>query len=167
MLTVNLNDKCFSINKDKQSLIIDNRKVDFHLKKTHHNVYQVTYNNSTFDIEIINKDEEYKATTLKINGKTVEVQGKSSLDAMLEKLGMNQKVEHEEKHIQAPMPGKVVDILCKEGQHVQKGDSLIILEAMKMENVLKAPSDGVIEKIFTSTNTSVEKNQTLIDMETE
>ncbi|ANQ47746.1 acetyl-CoA carboxylase biotin carboxyl carrier protein subunit [Flammeovirga yaeyamensis] len=167
MLTVKLNELSYSFIKDKQSLVVDKRKVDLKLKHTHYSVIEATYNNQTFDIEILEIDEECKKATLRINGKKVELEGQTSLDKMLEKLGMNQKIEQEEKHIQAPMPGKVIEIICQEEQHVKKGDNLIILEAMKMENVLKAPSDGVIEKIYVSNNQSVEKNQILIDLETE
>ena len=60
------------------------------------------------------------------------------------------------------MPGMVLNILVAEGQQVKKGDSLLVLEAMKMENVLKSPTDGVIKKVVATKGTAVEKNQLLI-----
>ncbi len=60
------------------------------------------------------------------------------------------------------MPGMVLNILVKEGDEVKKGDTLLILEAMKMENSLKATADGVIKKIVAVKGTAVEKNQILI-----
>jgi len=56
----------------------------------------------------------------------------------------------------------VLNILVNEGDVVKKGDTLIILEAMKMENSLKSPTDGVIKKIIANKGTAVEKNQILI-----
>ncbi|MCL4145650.1 UNVERIFIED_CONTAM: hypothetical protein GTU68_019273 [Idotea baltica] len=60
------------------------------------------------------------------------------------------------------MPGLILDILVEVGQTIQKGDQLMILEAMKMENVLKAPGEGSISSIEVSQGDSVEKNQVLI-----
>ena len=60
------------------------------------------------------------------------------------------------------MPGMVLNILVAEGQEVKKGEALIILEAMKMENILKSPTDGVIKKIAINKGVAVEKNQILI-----
>ena len=56
----------------------------------------------------------------------------------------------------------VLNILVGEGQAVKKGDSLLVLEAMKMENILKSPADGIIKKVVATKGTAVEKNQLLI-----
>ena len=64
--------------------------------------------------------------------------------------------------VKAPMPGLILDVLAKPGQEVKKGDQLMILEAMKMENVLKAQGEGVISGIEVAKGDSVEKNQVLI-----
>ena len=64
--------------------------------------------------------------------------------------------------IKAPMPGLVVRITVEEGAEVKKGDSLLVLEAMKMENVIKAPGDAVVGKIKVNAGQAVEKNQLLI-----
>jgi len=65
----------------------------------------------------------------------------------------------------APMPGKVLDVLVSVGQEVLKGDGLVILEAMKMENVLKADDAGVIKSVNVSIGQAVEKNNILIEFE--
>jgi len=62
------------------------------------------------------------------------------------------------------MPGLVLDILVSEGQAIQKGDSLLILEAMKMENNLKATNDAVVKKIKVLKGDKVEKNTVLIEL---
>ncbi len=66
--------------------------------------------------------------------------------------------------LKAPMPGLVLDILVSEGQTIQKGDSLLVLEAMKMENNLKAINDAVVKKINVSKGDKVEKNTVLIEL---
>ncbi len=61
------------------------------------------------------------------------------------------------------MPGLLLDIKVQEGQEVQKGEILLILEAMKMENVIKAPTDARIKHIKVQKGQTVEKNQLLIE----
>jgi biotin carboxyl carrier protein len=67
--------------------------------------------------------------------------------------------------LKAPMPGLVVDFLVEIGQEVQTGDKLMILEAMKMENVIKASGQGIVKKLNVIKGQSVEKNQILIEFE--
>ena len=66
------------------------------------------------------------------------------------------------KDIKAPMPGLILDIMVEVGQEVKKGDALMILEAMKMENVLKSTGEGTITSIEVEKGQSVEKNNILI-----
>ena len=63
------------------------------------------------------------------------------------------------------MPGLVLSILVEPGQAVQKGDVLLILEAMKMENVLKAAGDGTVKNIAVAKGAAVDKGQLLLEME--
>ncbi|MCC6606521.1 MAG: biotin/lipoyl-binding protein [Anaerolineae bacterium] len=66
-----------------------------------------------------------------------------------------------EAAIKSPMPGLIVAVPVREGQVVQKGDKVIILESMKMENELRAPKDGIIARINVAQGASVEKDQVL------
>jgi biotin carboxyl carrier protein len=64
--------------------------------------------------------------------------------------------------IAAPMPGLIAELLVAEGQTVEAGDTLIILESMKMGNEIKTPREGVVNRIHVKTGDSVNQNQTLI-----
>ena len=64
--------------------------------------------------------------------------------------------------LNAPMPGKVVEVKIKKGSSVKKGDTLVILEAMKMEHKVSAPANGKISKVLISQGDQVENGQTLI-----
>ena len=70
-----------------------------------------------------------------------------------------------EKTIISPMPGKVVKIMVSEGDTVKKGDTAIIISAMKMESEYKVPKDGVVNKINVKEGDTVEGNQILIELE--
>ena len=63
------------------------------------------------------------------------------------------------------MPGLVIEARVKVGDVVKKGGAVIVLEAMKMENILKSPSDGVVKKITVEKGAVVEKNQVLVIFE--
>ncbi len=69
-----------------------------------------------------------------------------------------------EFHLKAPMPGLVVAILVEEGQEVKKGQVLLILESMKMQNELKAPRDGTIGRIRVKAGESVEQKQAMLSV---
>lgn len=68
----------------------------------------------------------------------------------------------EGKTMLAPMAGTILRILVKEGQRVKKGENLIVLEAMKMENEIVADEDGVVRRILVKENDSVESDQALL-----
>lgn len=67
--------------------------------------------------------------------------------------------------IKAPMPGLILSVDVKIGQEVKEDDSLLVLEAMKMENVLTSPRDGIIKYISITKGETVNKNQLLIEFE--
>ena len=69
-----------------------------------------------------------------------------------------------EFHLRAPMPGLVVAIPVTEGQSIQRGQVILILESMKMQNELKAPRDGTIGRIRVRPGESVEQKQTLLSV---
>jgi len=69
-----------------------------------------------------------------------------------------------EFHLKAPMPGLLVDIPVGEGQEIQKGDVLVILESMKMQNELKSPRDGTVARVHVEVGESVEQHHTLVSV---
>ena len=69
-----------------------------------------------------------------------------------------------EFHLRAPMPGLVVTILVEEGQQIKKGQVLLILESMKMQNELKSPRDGTIGRVRVRAGETVEQKQTLLSV---
>lgn len=70
--------------------------------------------------------------------------------------------ESGEVSIKSPMPGLVVDIPVTEGQEIEKGQTIIILESMKMQNELKAPRAGTVQRIGVEAGQSVEQNKVLV-----
>ncbi len=126
--------------------------------------YFIKYKNTSYSV-IVNKIiPEEKKLVLKINGKKTTVEIKDRFDLLLHQLGMDKMAAKKIDSVKAPMPGMILNVLVNEGQAIKKGDTLLILEAMKMENALKAAADGVIKKIAVEKGTAVEKNQLLIEL---
>jgi acetyl/propionyl-CoA carboxylase alpha subunit len=69
------------------------------------------------------------------------------------------------KDLKAPMPGLILEVRVKEGDKIPKGEPLLIVEAMKMENIIKAPSDVEIRKVIATAGSSVEKGDSLMEFE--
>jgi biotin carboxyl carrier protein len=122
------------------------------------------YNNHSYQAELISYNENDKVAIIKLNNARYEVKLKDDTDLLLEQLGISNKTQKVQS-IKAPMPGLVLSINVKEGDTVKKGDGLLVLEAMKMENLIKAQSDGKVKKIHITKGAKVEKNQPMIEME--
>jgi acetyl/propionyl-CoA carboxylase alpha subunit len=122
----------------------------------------VLYNNKSYNIEILEVNVEEKTQVIKVNGNLYTVAIEDKYDLLLKQLGMEMGVTNKVQEIKAPMPGLVLKVMVQEGQQVHKGDSLIVLEAMKMENILKSPAEGIVNKILVTEGDKTEKNGVLI-----
>ncbi|NIK74406.1 biotin carboxyl carrier protein [Thermonema lapsum] len=150
--------------KDKQWLLnghaqeIDVRPLDerrFHLIAAH----------QSYVLEVLEINKAEKSITLLMNGKRQQWAIQEPIDLLLKEMGIDQSARSQAEDLKAPMPGLVLDIKVSPGQAVKKGDALLILEAMKMENVLKAPADAKVKSICVAKGQGVEKNQVLIEFE--
>jgi biotin carboxyl carrier protein len=119
----------------------------------------------SYNTEIVEFNHETKTARVKVNGTVYTIAIKDRFDDLLKSLGMEVAGVKKIKHIKAPMPGLVLDIMIEEGQMVQKDSPLLILEAMKMENVIKSPTEGKIKKVVAMKSHAVEKNAVLIEFE--
>ena len=128
------------------------------------NKYHILSDNKSFMMEVLENDIAAKKFTIKVNDQVYQLSVEDQLDILLDKMGMSAIDKSKADNIKAPMPGLVLKILVEPGQSVVKGDSLIILEAMKMENVIKASGAGVVKAINVKEKDAVEKNQLLIEM---
>lgn len=151
------------VNGEHSIEFTENAIKDFDVLKLSDTEYQLLYKHKNFNISIIHRTG-YKTFQALINGNIYEVDLKNQLDLMVEKLGLATVEKQKLNEIKAPMPGMVLEIFVSNGQTVNKGDNLLILEAMKMENVLKAPDDGIIDEIKIVKAAIVEKNQILIKL---
>ena len=125
-------------------------------------LFHVIHNLKSYNVEIVEVNLEEKIVALKINTNTYKVVIKTRYEELLEKIGMSQKQTQVGVEVKAPMPGLILNIMAEEGQEIKKGDALVTMEAMKMENIIKAIADGVVNKILVKKGDKVEKNQVMI-----
>jgi biotin carboxyl carrier protein len=106
-----------------------------------------------------------QSVSFSLNGRYVETTVKDEQELLLEKLGFTSNAAGSAGVLLAPMPGKILELMVAEGDEVEEGDPVIILEAMKMENELKSPASGTVVKVDIQANDNVEKNQSLLEIE--
>jgi len=127
--------------------------------------FTLTFNGKDFFGEILEEKSEDQKLKIKINHRVFEVKKKGELDELIAALGLDVPKVRKLKELQAPMPGRIVNIAVSVGQALEVGDEILSLEAMKMENVLKAEGVGTVKAIHISQNQVVEKGAVLIEFE--
>lgn len=154
---VKVNEFLFSFGQDeiKKGDILSLSPDEFNLVKDHQSV----------NAKVLQSDASGKNLTIEIEGNSFTVQIKDELDQQLEKMGFGKAANKAIKEIKAPMPGLVLEIVVADGQEVNEGDKILILEAMKMENSIMMNSKAKIKRIAVTTGQAVEKGQVLIELE--
>jgi biotin carboxyl carrier protein len=153
----------FEITKDKGISKIDGLTFTGDILAISENHYHVIWNNKSYNVEITERDEKAKTCRLLINGKEVTAGAKDQFDLLLEGMGIQASTGPKINHIKAPMPGLIQSVAVQQGDEVQKGDTLLVLVAMKMENVIKSSGSGQVKSVKVAPGEIVEKNQVLLE----
>lgn len=127
--------------------------------------FELIYKGQSFKGEIVKRDVENKKLTLKLNHRVFEIQKKFELDALIAKLGLDKVKVKQLKELESPMPGRILSVQVKAGDHVKVGDPILSLEAMKMENILKSDGEGIVKSVAIKKEEVVDKGQLLIEFE--
>ncbi len=129
------------------------------------NQYHIIKDQVSYNLFVKSFDLENKHVVVNVNGTDFSVDVNDKYDQLINKLGLSAVSAQVEKNIKAPMPGLVLEVKVKVGDTVEEGDALLILEAMKMENVIKAGGTSTISAVHIDKGNTVEKGQLLIEME--
>jgi biotin carboxyl carrier protein len=141
---------------------IDEKNFSWDIVEVKDGSFHIIKNNRSYSVEVIKAEYSEKSFLISVNGNKYQLNVKDKFDELLKSLGMDNLNAGKVNEIKAPMPGLVLDIRVSEGDEVKKGDPILVLEAMKMENILKSPTDGIVKKINVKKGIAVEKNQVLI-----
>ena len=154
---VKANDFTFSLDHTDMEAIdlLQKSPKSFNLIKDHRSV----------NVILLDSDSTGKKMVLEVDGESFEVEIKDELDQMLDKMGFGVASAKQIKEIKAPMPGLVLEINVSDGEEVSVGHKILILEAMKMENIILIHTNAKIKKIIVSAGQAVEKGQVLVELE--
>jgi biotin carboxyl carrier protein len=133
--------------------------------KISENKYHILLEQKSFKAEITKRDFNNKAYQIKINNNIYNTDISDALDLLIKDMGFAVGITKQVGAIKAPMPGLILEINVEVGKEVKEDDPLLILEAMKMENSITSPRDGIIKSISINKGDAVEKNQLLIEFE--
>ena len=162
MFSVILQDSTYSVEKNGCETRVNEQTITWDLKWIGDRKIHLIQGSRSLEAELLAVDLEAKKLQIRLGHKTTTILLKDRFDLLLEKMGMNAAGSGSLKEIKAPMPGLILDLKVAPGDVVKKGDVVLILEAMKMENSIKSPGDGVVKAVNVSLKQSVEKNQVLI-----
>lgn len=165
MLKATVNAQTFDIQSDKNDIFVNSQPFNWDIADIKDGHFHIIHNHKSFNAEVLEADYSTKSFLIKINNTKYTISLKDRFDMLLEQLGMNNANSAKVNDLKAPMPGLVVAIKVNVGDTVKKGDTILILEAMKMENILKAAGEGTVKAIRVSTKQNVEKNQVMIEFE--
>ncbi|WNJ16229.1 acetyl-CoA carboxylase biotin carboxyl carrier protein subunit [Pontibacter sp. G13] len=150
------------IDKQNGHVLIDGTPLEADINRMDDRLWHILKDHHSYNVFVQKIDREARTVTLSINGKKTTVRIQSRMEKLLKDLGMDSALVRKLDKLKAPMPGLIHSIEVAEGTEVEKGDPLLILEAMKMENVIKSPGAGTVSKIHVVEKDSVEKNELLI-----
>lgn len=166
MLQITVNDKNeLRVREEDGSLFLDDKVVEWDASAQPNGLISILMNGKSYTAIIEQVDRKAKEVTLRVNGQTYRMTIKEPIDQLLSNMGLDLKAMQKAEPVKAPMPGMVLRVLVAPGQQINKGDGLVVLEAMKMENILKATGPATVKAIKVTERTAVEKGAVLIELE--
>lgn len=157
----NVEDRAFNIQLEQEDEIIVDK--EHHLASLESigapSLYSLIVDNSSYEVHVEERNGSYRVLLL---GELYTVQVEDEAARRAARAGAKRTLEEGEIAIRSPIPGLIFDVPVTEGQKVQAGNILVIVEAMKMENELRAPREGVVQATHVAPGDSVDKGQVLV-----
>lgn len=144
-------------------IVLDDRRLEVDVQPTSASTLSCLVDDRSYHVEIERLPDG--ANNLMVRGQILNVEVLDLRKYRLRRAQESMEGPGGPAEITAPMPGKVVAVLVADGDEVVKGQGLLVVEAMKMENELKAPRDGVIRKLTVDEGTAVEGGTVLCVVE--
>ncbi len=162
MYQLKINGVDYQLEKDKGHLLINGKQVNTDIQQLQPSIFHILNDLKSYNVEVVSFNSETKIAEIKVNGTIYIVEAKDQFDILLDQLGLGALNTARVSEIKAPMPGLVLKLYVTEGAEVKKGDNLFILEAMKMENIIKSPADVTVKIVKIKPGDKVEKGQVMV-----
>jgi glutaconyl-CoA/methylmalonyl-CoA decarboxylase subunit gamma len=150
-------------NPFSKDMMINHKKSDIKIFDDENGFTYILYKRKKYLAEIVEKSQN-KYTVL-INGVSYSFTIETPISYKRKKYLEKNKSTSRTELVGAPMPGKIVDVLVEAGAKVKEGESLLILEAMKMQNEIASPVAGLVKKVLVKQGDIVNKEDVLIEIE--
>jgi len=150
------------VEKQDDAISVNGKNVVADMKQLNVSSWHIINNLKSYNAEVVSFNAAEKTAEIKVNNNIYTLTAKDQYDVLLDKLGMSALNSTKVSEIKAPMPGLVLKVFVQEGSEVKKGDNLFVLEAMKMENIIKSPADVIVKTVKIKPGDKVEKNQVLL-----
>ena len=124
--------------------------------------YHLLWEGKSIHFEVLSLDLEAKRMVIRAEGQQFQLEVSDALQLMIERLGLQRHRSNALEQLRAPMPGLVLKLLVNPGDTIQPGDPVVILEAMKMENVIKSTGHGTVDQLLVREGQPVEKEAVLM-----
>jgi biotin carboxyl carrier protein len=152
---------CFS-QPLKHSIRIGKREYEVKLKSDEKYGTYILWKNRKYPVEVIRSRQNKYEILFNDISYTFTVETPFSIQRM--KVLSSGRGKAEKEFLKAPMPGKIIDVLVREGSNVLRGEPLVILEAMKMQNEIQSPVNGQVLKVLAKPDTNVMKDDILVEI---
>lgn len=149
----------------KNKIKIGKRVYEVQLKSDERHGTYVLWKNRKYPVEIVRSRQNRYEILFNDISYTFTVETPFSLQRM--KVLSSGKPKTDKETLRAPMPGKIIDVLVREGASILRGEPAVILEAMKMQNEIQSPVNGTVIKVHTKAGTNVMKDDMLVEIKVE
>ena len=147
----------------KDKMVVDGKEYDIELHYNHESGLHLLWNGKKYPVEIVKSNQNKYEILFNNIGYSFTIETPFSLQRM--KVLKANRTTLGNISVKAPMPGKIVDVVCQKGSKVSRGETLLILEAMKMENEILSPIDGTVISVSASKDSTVMKDDILVEIE--
>jgi biotin carboxyl carrier protein len=158
LTTINGKTYTIDINQDGR-VTIDGEDIDVNFTTISEALYSVIIDHASFEALVEQRDGRFNVL---LSGEQYEIEVADEQQQRLLRSSGGVEVSQGELSIRSPMPGLIVAVKATEGQIIEKGDSLCVLESMKMENEIKAPRAGTVGRVYVTPGDRVEQNKVLL-----
>jgi biotin carboxyl carrier protein len=153
-----------TVNKSREYEFKSSDLEKLNLLKRSQSKFHVIKKNKSFDVELEKADFNKREYVINVNSNSYTIKISNEIDQLIKEMGFTVGSSIKANSIKAPMPGIILSVNVEENQAVKEGETLLILEAMKMENAITAPKDGIIKSIYAKSGETAEKGELLIEM---
>jgi acetyl/propionyl-CoA carboxylase alpha subunit len=147
---------------DEHHIVVDGETYEISFEPiTGQPVFSLLINQESYDAYVYEGDDGWEVL---LRGTLYRTQVVDELEQRLRAAVENGLTQSGEFFLKAPMPGLVIDILVRDGQEIEQGDVLMVLESMKMQNELKSPQSGIVSGVRVEIGDHVDRRQTLLSV---